>query len=66
VYESTWVSVASLNLENTASQWWKTYKLRYEIGGWQEFTQAVTAKFGVAAYAKALRRLMSLKHKQRV
>jgi hypothetical protein len=30
--ESIWVSVASLNLENIASQWWKTHKLRHGIG----------------------------------
>jgi hypothetical protein len=45
VPESIWVSVASLNLEGIASQWWKSYKLRNGIGGWQEFEGAVTDKF---------------------
>jgi len=51
--------VASLNLEGIASQWWKSYKMRNRIGGWQESQGAVIAKFGATAYPKALRRLMS-------
>jgi hypothetical protein len=61
VPESIWVSMASLNLEGIASHWWKSYKLRNKIGGWQEFEGAVTDKFGATTYPKALRRLMSLK-----
>jgi hypothetical protein len=53
--------VASLNLEDIVSQWWKRYKMRNEIRGCQESEGAVTAKFGATAYPKALRRLMSLK-----
>jgi hypothetical protein len=44
--------MASLNLEGIASQWWKSYKLRNRIGGWQEFEGVVTDKFGATAYPK--------------
>jgi hypothetical protein len=66
VPESIWVSVASLNLKGIASQWWKSYKLRNRLGGWQEFEGAVSDKFGATAYPKALRRLMSLKQTERL
>jgi hypothetical protein len=61
VPKSIWVLVASLNLEGITSQWWKSYKLRNGIEGWQEFEGTVTDKFGATTYPKALRRLMSLK-----
>jgi hypothetical protein len=52
---------SSLNLEQTAPQWWQFHKLRHGFGGWQEFSAAVILKFGVDAYPRALRRLMELR-----
>jgi hypothetical protein len=56
-----WVSVASMNMENVAAQWWQYHKLKHGLGGRHDFTLAVVAKFGANAYPKALRRLLSSK-----
>jgi hypothetical protein len=56
-----WVSVASMNLEHTAAQWWQFHKTRNGLGGWQEFSAEVVAKFGAEAYPNALRKLLELR-----
>jgi hypothetical protein len=58
---SMWVSIASMNLENIAAQWWHYHKLKYGLGGWHDFAEAVVSKFGAEAYPRALRRLFSLR-----
>jgi hypothetical protein len=56
-----WVSVASMNLEHTATQWWRFHKMCNGLGGWQEFSTAVVTKFGAEAYPNALRKLLELR-----
>lgn len=56
-----WVSVASMNLEHTAAQWWQFHKMCHGLGSWQEFSAAVVEKFGAEAYPNALRKLLELR-----
>jgi hypothetical protein len=55
------VSVASMNLEHTAAQWWQFHKMHHGLGGWQDFSAAVVEKFGAEAYPNALRKLLELR-----
>jgi hypothetical protein len=56
-----WVSVASMNLEHTAAQWWHFHKMRHGMGSWQEFYAAVVEKFGAEVYPNVLRKLLELR-----
>jgi hypothetical protein len=55
------VSVASMNLEHTAAQWWQFHKMHHGLGGWQEFSATVVEKFGAKAYPNVLRKLLELR-----
>jgi hypothetical protein len=61
VPQPLWVSAASIHMEQNAARWWQVQKLRPGMRNWQEFARAVESKFGASAYAKALRKIRSLK-----
>jgi hypothetical protein len=56
-----WVSTASMHSDPNVAQWWRCHKLCHGMSIWQGFVSAVTQKYGVDAYSKALRRLMNLR-----
>jgi hypothetical protein len=56
-----WVSAVSMHSDPNVAQWWRCHKLCHGMSNWQGFISAVTQKYGVDAYSKALRRLMNLR-----
>lgn len=56
-----WVRVASMHMEGRADLWMMTYEMRHDLGGWDQFCQAVESKFGTDDYQKYLMALMEVR-----
>jgi hypothetical protein len=50
-----------MHMEGNASKWLQVYKLKHGLGDWEQFTHAVTEKFGVEEYPHAMRALVNVK-----
>lgn len=61
VPESMWTTVASLHMDDNADKWVQMYKLKQGLGSWQQFMDAVQAKFGAYDYKHAIDSLLELK-----
>lgn len=60
VPESMWTTVASLHMEDNADKWMQMYKLKHGLGSWQQFMNAVQAKFGAYDYHHTIDSLLEL------
>lgn len=58
-----WVTTASLHFDDNAAKWLQMYKLKYGLGSWTSFVQAVEEQFGSDDYRSALDELLLLKQK---
>jgi hypothetical protein len=61
VPEYRWISVATMHMEKNAAKWVQVQKRKYGLGTWEEFMDAVDAKFGAYDYIHALNDLLELK-----
>jgi hypothetical protein len=52
-----------LHMEGNASRWYEIYKLQHGLGSWEEFGDAVRAKFGVEEYSQAMNKLLNVHQK---
>jgi hypothetical protein len=52
--------IASMHMDGNLAKWLQVYKLKNGLGSWEQFIQAVEAKFGANAYKTALGELMEL------
>jgi hypothetical protein len=55
-----------MHMEGNASKWLQVYKLKHGLGDWEQFTHAVTEKFGVEEYPHAMRALVNVKQQHGV
>jgi hypothetical protein len=59
VLETVRVTSTSLHMEGNASRWFQIYKPEHGLGNWEEFGEAVKAKFGAEEYPKAMHNLLN-------
>lgn len=55
-----WVTAASLHMEDNASRWWQVYRVQNGVVSWENFVEAVQAKFGQNDFRKSLGDLLEL------
>jgi hypothetical protein len=59
--ECRWVIAATMHMEENAAKWVQVQKRKYGLGNWDQFMEAVEAKFGAFDYIHALNELLELK-----
>lgn len=66
ISEVMWVTSTTMNFDEPASQWLQVYKVQKGLGDWEDFVDAVEAKFGTYDYQRAMTELMQLKQSSSV